>query len=178
MTLNLVRRLVKGTALTAAEHDANLSTLETAIEAPLVRAQLSRITPGTTTITTQNTYITTGLAATLDSSTAYGMTRGTTDTFGLKNTSGSTRLMHIYVQLDVSNGNNHEIGIKLAKNGAVINETEQRVVTGSGGHDVGLATSWLVSMANNDEVSLFIANITSPVNIQLSRGRFIAVEIR
>lgn len=178
MTLNLVRRLVKGTALTAAEHDANLTTLETAIEAPLVRGQASKTTTDTITIATQNTYQSTGLAATFDSTTSYGMTLGTTNTFGLKNTSGSTRLMHVYVEVDITDGNNQELGIKLAKNGTVIDQTEQRTVTGSGGHAVALSTAWMVSLANNDEVALFIANITSTTNIQLQRGRFLAVEVR
>jgi len=178
VALNLVRRLVKGTALTAAEHDANLTTLETAIEAQLVRGQASKVTTGTISIGAQGVYQTTGLTATFDSSTAFGMTLGTTNTFAVKNTSGSTRLMQIYGSIDAADGNNQTLGVKLAKNGVAIDETECRAFTGSGSQEAKLVTNWIISMANNDEVALFIANITSGVDIELRRARLVAVEVR
>ena len=47
------------------------------IEGVAVRGQCSKITEGTIDITTQGVYVTTGLTATLDAGTAYGMVLGT-----------------------------------------------------------------------------------------------------
>jgi hypothetical protein len=120
MSLDLVRRLVKGSPLTAAEHDGNLDELEDAIELELTRGQVSKMDAGTITITTQSVYVTTGLTGTFDSTTANGMTLGTTNAFAVKNTSGATKLMQIYGSIDAktATGNNKVLGIKLAKNGS------------------------------------------------------------
>ena len=178
MTLNLTRRNVKGAPLSAAEHDANLDKLETAIIRASVRGQLSRITSGNVVIETQGVYVSTGLDGTLDSATANGMARGTNDTFGLKNTSGATRLMRVYGSIDAAGGNNKTLGIKLALNGIPIDATESRAFTGSGGQEAKLVTSWMVSMAAGDEVSLRIANHSSTDDIEFRRGRLVATEVR
>jgi hypothetical protein len=178
MTLNLTRRSVKGSPLTAAEHDSNLDKLETAITRAPVRGQLSRTTTGTITIASQGTYVTTGLEGTLDTATASGMVRGTADTFGLRNTSGATRLMRFYGSIDAADGNNKTLGVKLALNGTPIDATECRAFTSSGGAEAKLVTSWMINMAANDEVSLFIANHSGTSNIELRRARLVASEVR
>ena len=143
MSLDLVRRLVKGSPLTAAEHDGNLDELEDAIELELTRGQVSKVDAGTITITTQSVYVTTGLTGTFDSTTANGMTLGTTNTFAVKNTSGATKLMQIYGSIDAktATGNNKVLGIKLAKNGTAIDQTECRAFTGSGNDEAKLVTN-------------------------------------
>lgn len=143
-----------------------------------VRGQASRTTDGNIAGTTTSTYRTTGLAATFDSATASGMSLGVIDTFGLKNTSGATKLMRFYGSIDAVSGNNHILGIKLAKNGTAIDTTECRAFTGSSNSEAKLVTSWIISMAANDEVSLFIANHTDSDAITLKRGRILASEIR
>jgi hypothetical protein len=178
MTLNLTRRIVKASPLTAAEHDANLDVLETAILAPPARGQISKTTTGEIVITTIDTYVTTGLTATFDASTASGMVLGTTDTFGLKNNSGSTRLFQVYGSADVRDGNNLILGVKLALNGTPIDETECRAFTGTSGQEAKLVTNWLINLEDGDEVSLFIANHTNTSNLELRRGRVVAVEVR
>lgn len=178
MTLDLTRRNVKGSPLTAAEHDSNLDKLETAITRAPVRGQLSRTTTGTIDIVSQGAYVSTGLEGTLDTTTASGMVRGTTDTFGLKNTSGATRLMRFYGSIDAADGNNQTLGVKLALNGTPIDATECRAFTGSGGQEAKLVTSWMISMAVNDEVSLFIANHSAATDIELKRARLVASEVR
>jgi hypothetical protein len=177
MSLNLTRRSVKGEPLSAADHDGNLDKLETAITRQPVRGQISRITSGNITITTAGQYVATGLEATLDTATAHGMTRGTTDLFGLKNTSGATRLMRFYGSIDAADGNNQTLGIKLALQGTPINETECRANTGAAS-EAKLVTSWMISMAANDEVSLFVSNITSTTTIELRRARLVASEVK
>ena len=180
MSLDLVRRLVKGSPLTAAEHDGNLDELEDAIELELTRGQVSKMDSGTITITTQSVYVTTGLTGTFDSTTANGMTLGTTNTFAVKNTSGATKLMQIYGSIDAktATGNNKVLGIKLAKNGAAIDQTECRAFTGSGNDEAKLVTNWIISMAANDEVALFITNHSGTEDISFGRGRLVATEVR
>ena len=148
------------------------------IDGVAIRGQCSKMTDGTIDITAQGTYISTGLTATLDSSTAYGMVLGTTDTFGLKNDSGATKLFRVYGSIDATDGNNSTLGIKLAKNGVGIDNSECRAFTGSGAQEAKLVTSWMVELDDGDEVSLMIANHSNTTDITLKRGRVIAVEVR
>jgi hypothetical protein len=145
----------------------------------MVRGQASKMDSGTIDIVAQGVYVTTGLTATLDTATASGMTLGTTNAFAVKNTSGATKLMQIYGSIDAKtvSGNNKVLGIKLAKNGTAIDQTECRAFTGSGNEEAKLVTNWMISMAANDEVALFIANHSSNVDITFSRGRIVASEV-
>ena len=147
--------------------------------AVMVRGQASKMDSGTIDIVTQGVYVTTGLTATLDASTVNGMTLGTTHAFALKNTSGATKLMQIYGSIDAKtvSGNNKVLGIKLAKNGTAIDQTECRAFTGSGAEEAKLVTNWMISMAANDEVALFIANHSGTENISFGRGRLVATEV-
>jgi len=144
----------------------------------MVRGQCSKMTDGTIDITAEGAYITTGLTATLDTDTAYGMVLGTDDTFGLRNTSGGTKLFRIYGSIDATDGNNSTLGVKLAKNGVAIDNSECRAFTGSGAQEAKLVTSWMVELDDGDEVSLLIANHSNTTDITLKRGRVIAVEVR
>ena len=145
----------------------------------VVRGQVSKMDAGTIVIATQSVYVSTGLTGTFDTATATGMTLGTVDAFAVKNTSGTTRLMQIYGSIDAktATGNNKVLGIKLAKNGIAIDQTECRAFTGSGAEEAKLVTNWIISMATNDEVALFIANHSSNVDITLGRARLVAVEV-
>ena len=149
-------------------------------ETDLVRGQVSKMDAGTIVIATQSVYVTTGLTGTFDSTTANGMTLGTTDTFAVKNTSGATKLMQIYGSIDAKtvSGNNKILGIKLAKNGSAIDQTECRAFTSFGGQEAKLVTNWMISMAANDEVALFIANHSDDLDITLGRARLVATEVR
>lgn len=135
--------------------------------------QASRMTAGTIEVASQGVYQATGLAATLDSANASGVVLATTNTFGLRNTSGLAKLFRIYGSIDAKGGNNEILGIKLARNGVPINETECRAFGGSSQQEAKLVTSWIVSLANNDEVSLFIANHGSASQITFGRGRIL-----
>ena len=148
--------------------------------AAAVRGQVSKMDAGTIDIVTQGVYVTTGLTGTFDSATANGMTLGTSNAFAVKNTSGSTRLMQIYGSIDAKTvtGNNKILGIKLAKNGTAIDQTECRAFTAHGAEEAKLVTNWMISMAANDEVALLIANHTSDVDITLDRARLVATEVR
>jgi hypothetical protein len=143
-----------------------------------IRGQCSKMTDGDIEIGSQGAYVTTGLTATLDGDTAYGMVLGTTDTFGLKNNSGGTKLFRVYGSIDATDGNNSTLGVKLAKNGTAIDSSECRAFTGSGAQEAKLVTSWMVELADGDEISLFIANHSNSTDLVLKRGRLIAVEVR
>ena len=148
------------------------------IDGVAIRGQCSKMDDGTIDITSQGAYISTGLTATLDSSTAYGMVLGTDDAFGLKNDSGGTKLFRIYGSMDATDGNNSTLGVKLAKNGVAIDNSECRAFTGSGAQEAKLVTSWMVELDDGDEVSLLIANHSNTTDITLKRGRVIAIEVR
>lgn len=144
------------------------------------RGQCSKMDEGTIDITIEGTYISTGLTATLDTDTNYGMVLGTTDAFGLKNDSGATKLFRVYGSIDAvtATGNNKTLGIKLAKNGTAIDASECRAFTGGSREEAKLVTSWMVELADGDEVSLLIANHSSTSDITFKRGRIVAVEVR
>jgi hypothetical protein len=150
------------------------------VDGVAIRGQCSKMTDGAIDVTSQGAYITTGLTATLDTDTAYGMVLGTDDTFGLRNTSGGTKLFRIYGSIDANTvtQNNKVLGIKLAKNGTAIDETECRAYTGGSNEEAKLVTSWMVELDDGDEVSLLIANHSNTTDITLKRGRVIAVEVR
>jgi hypothetical protein len=148
------------------------------IDGVAARGQCSKMTDGTIDITTQGVYVTTGLTATLDSATAYNMVLGTSDAFGLKNDSGATKLFRVYGSIDATDGNNSTLGVKLAKNGTAIDETECRAFTGSGAQEAKLVTSWMIELDDGDEVSLFIANHSGTSDLTLKRARLVAVEVR
>lgn len=138
-----------------------------------IYGQASRMTSGTIAVATQGVYQATGLAAIFDSANASGVALATTNTFGLRNTSGTTKLFRIYGSIDAKGGNNEVLGIKLAKNGAVVSETECRAFGGNSQQEAKLVTSWMVELASNDEISLFIANHSSTVSIAFGRGRIL-----
>jgi hypothetical protein len=141
-----------------------------------IRGQVSKMDSGTISGLTQDVYQTTGLTATLDSSTASGAVLGTTNTFAIKNTSGETRVVKVFASMDATSANNQLLGIRLAKNGSSIPETECRAQTGSNNF-AKLVTNWIISLANNDEIALFVANHSGTTNISFQRGRIVAISV-
>ena len=154
------------------------SELSYYIEGVLARGQASKMTSGTIAIATAGTYQSTGLTATFDATSDYQMVLGTSDAFGLKNDSGATKLFQVMASMDASAGNNHTLGISLAKNGAVISQSECRAFTGSNTQITKLFCFWMVELANGDEVSLFVANHSDTTSISFQRGRISAIEVK
>lgn len=134
--------------------------------------QASRTTTGTIDIAAQSVYQPTGLTTTFDSANASGVAYATANSFGLKNVSGLTKLFRVYGSIDAKASNNETLGIKLAKNGVAVDETECRAF-GASGQEAKLVTSWMISLADQDEVSLLIANHSSTVDITFGRGRIL-----
>ncbi|WP_438983979.1 hypothetical protein [Vulcanococcus sp.] len=154
------------------------SSLSYYIEGVLARGQASKMTSGTIAIAQAGTFQSTGLAATFDAASDYQVVLGTSDTFGLKNASGSTKLFTVQASMDATAGNNQTLGIKLAKNGSLINESECRAYTGSSGQVAKLFCFWMIELADGDEVAMYVANITNTTSISFQRGRISAVEVK
>ena len=145
----------------------------------MIRGQVSKMDSGTIGITTQSIYVSAGLTATLDTATANGLVLGTTDAFGLKSTNANPKLLRFYGSADArtTSGNNKILGVKLALNSVPIDATECRAYTGGSNEEAKLVTSWMIEVDENDEVSLFMANHSSDVDIDFRRGRLIASEV-
>ena len=154
------------------------SSLSYYIEGVLARGQASKMTSGTITIASAGTYQSTGLTATFDTSTDYNMVLGTSDTFAVKNDSGATKLFQVQASMDAYAGNNHTLGIKLAKNGVGIDESECRSFSGSTGQIAKLFCFWMVELADGDEVALYVANVSDTTSIAFQRGRISAIEVK
>lgn len=148
------------------------------IDGVAVRGQASKTTSGTIAIAAADTYQSTGLTATLDTATDYLTTLGTSDTFAIKNDSGASKLFMVQASMDAYAGNNHTLGIKLAKNGVGIDQSECRAFSGSTGQIAKLFCFWMVELADGDEVALYVANISDTTTIQFQRGRISAIEVR
>jgi len=154
------------------------SSLSYYVEGVLARGQASKTTSGTISIASAGTYQSTGLTATLDTSINYQTILGTSDTFALKNNSGATKLFMVQASMDAYAGNNHTLGIKLAKNGTGIDESECRAFSGSTGQIAKLFCFWMVELADGDEIALYVANIGDTTTIQFQRGRISAIEVK
>jgi hypothetical protein len=141
-------------------------------ETPLY-GQASRMTAGAIVVASRGIYQATGLTAVFDSANACDVVLATVNTFGLRYTDVLTKLFRVYGSIDAKAGNNEILGIKLAKNGVPIDETECRASSGSSQQEAKLVTSWMISLASNDEVSLFIANHSSASQIAFGRGRIL-----
>lgn len=147
------------------------NTLPYFISAVHVRGQASYTNTGTVSIPGQGTYVSTGLTAIFDSTTAYGISLGTTDSFGLKNTSGSSQVVSVTAAVDAHAGNNQIIGLRLAKNGVGIAASECRSFSSQS--DVPLIVTWLVNLAANDEISVQVTNHDSTTALTIKRGRIV-----
>ncbi len=147
----------------------------------LARGQISKMDNTSLSIAAQGDYYVVGNNGTLDATATTNMTAGASSTFSLKNTSGVTRLFQVYASADATSANNQILSIKLYKGDAgslaVINESQCNAFTGGSNQAAKLVTSWIVSLANGEEVALYLANTSGTDNITIQRMRMIAVAI-
>jgi hypothetical protein len=115
---------------------------------------------------------------TLDTTVSTNMTLGATSTFSIRNTSGVTRVFRIYASVDATASNDDILGIKLyagvAGSLTARDETECRAFTSSANDAAKLVTSWMISLANNEEVAVYVANHSVIQNITAQRARIVA----
>jgi hypothetical protein len=146
---------------------------QSAPQGTIERGQVSNTTGGTA-IVTQNVFSSTTLVGTLDIGVTTGMGLSTTNNFGLKNTSGTTRIFRFYGSVDARGANpNHTLGIRLAKNGTSITETECRAYATSNA-EAKLVTSWMIELNDNDEINIMMTSFAESEIITIGRGRLVA----
>jgi len=138
--------------------------------AATVYGQAYRATSATIDVTATGSYVPTGAVFTLDSI-GNAVTLGTTDKGALKNTSGQTVTCRVFASYDGHGGNNQQLGLQLAKNGALITGSECRAFAGSASAIAKLACTWFVELADDDEVSLYAANHSAADDITMQRAR-------
>jgi hypothetical protein len=139
------------------------------------RGQISIQNNSTATdVTVAGTFYEAGINGTLDATTAVNFTANTNSTFGMKYTGTDTRIFWIYGSFDCSNGNNEVLAIRMAKNGTTIPATECRAFTGSNQNEAKLVTTWMLSLATDDVVTLLVANVDHTADVTVKRGRLVA----
>jgi len=143
-----------------------------------VRGQVSRLTSYQIPSAAQGVYRAIGATGTLDTATTSGLTLGTTDPMGLRNSNGNTVLLRVSGSVEATAGNNNTLALKLAVNGVVIDATETRSVHASGGQDAKLTTTWMVSLPANGEVSMQLANLSASADIIVTRARLVASQVQ
>ena len=145
----------------------------------VVRGQISRMTAFTAVnVSGTGTYYPLTNAGTLDTTVSTNMTLGVGGTFSIKNTSGVTRVFRVYASVDATASNNDVLGIRLFKGTAgtlaAVAETECQAFTSSISSAAKLVTSWMISLAANEEIAVYVANHTAVSNITAQRARLIA----
>jgi len=148
------------------------------IQTPGFYGQASRQTTGTISGFTAGTFVSTGLAATLDTANTRGLAIGV-DPFSLKNT--TTRIVRalVFGSIDASEGGgSNKLGIRLAKNGVQLPETECRAQTALAGGEAKLVTNWMITFAPGDEVALYITSFTNTNPITFGRGRLVVTKVQ
>lgn len=139
--------------------------------------QLSKMDSATITVNAEGVYQSTGLTGTF-SALSSGISLGGNDGFGLKNTSGKTKVFQFFGSIDmgISGAQDSIMGIKFALNGIPVDESECKAwsIQGKAGK---LVTYWLFELENGDEVSLYIANFSNDIDFSFSRGRLVAQQV-
>ena len=145
----------------------------------VVRGQISKMSSFTAVpVSGTGTYYPIINAGTLDTTVSTNMTLGAGGTFSIKNTSGVTRVFRIYASVDATAGSADILGIKLYAGVAASlsprNETECRAFSNTASDAAKLVTSWMISLAANEEVAVYVANHSAVADITAQRARLIA----
>jgi hypothetical protein len=145
----------------------------------VARGQISKMDSFTAvTVSSTGDYYPITNGGTLDTTVSTNMTLGATSTFSIRNTSGVTRVFRIYASVDATASNDDILGIMLYAGvaGSLSErvETECRAFTNAVNDPAKLVTSWMISLANNEEVAVYVANHSATQNITVQRARIVA----
>jgi hypothetical protein len=83
-------------------------------------------------------------------------------------TATTVRRVETSISLDPTSGSNQDISVYIAKNGAVIAATRMSTFISNASHR-SMSTSWMVSLATNDYIEVFVQNSTATNNILVDR---------
>jgi hypothetical protein len=148
------------------------------VDTPGFYGQCGRQSTGSISGFTTGQFVSTGLNATLDTNNTKGMAIGL-DPFSLKNITTRTVRALVFGSIDASEvGGTNKLGIRLAKNGIQLPETECRAQTAIAGGEAKLVTNWMITFNPGDEVSLLITSFTSSNAITFGRGRLVATKVQ
>ena len=140
----------------------------------LPRAQISILSNTTATvITTINTYVQAGVVGVLDDATDIDFTALNTGKFGVKYVGTETKTFWIFALGELADGNNKMFAMRLAKNGTSIAASESQGHTGTAGAEAAIVTTWMVSLATNDEMSIMLANVSNTDDLTIKRARLV-----
>lgn len=139
------------------------------------RGQISMQNNSTATdVVTTGVFYEFGVNGVLDATTAVDFTALNNLQFGLKYTGSDTRVFWFFGSADCDDGNNRMLGIRLTKNGTSIPETECHSFTSSNEMEAKLVTTWMISLATNDTVSVVVSNVEASTDITVRRARLVA----
>ena len=139
-----------------------------------MRGMLWNQTGTTVTITTAGVYVPINLAGTLDADGTFNTVAGTVNASGLKNDTDQARTIMFVVSSAASGADNDAVGLKLAVNGVPIDATECGSFTGPSGRANEMSTQWIQRVEPDDEISLWVANLSSTTNLSVERFKILA----
>lgn len=138
--------------------------------------QIYSQTPQILNIVTQGVYVPFGITGIFDTSKSNGTAISTTETFGIKNTSGKTKLFQVIATTDVELGSNKTAAFRLGINGTSLPETT--CVSQTGNHNLAkLMTQWIVELQDGDDLTLHVANLSNNDDIQVDRSKVVIISI-
>lgn len=138
--------------------------------------QISNQTEQTVTIQTAGVYVPMAINGVLDSAASYGLIESTDNQFGLRNNTDRNLLFFVIATADVSLTNNRLVAIRLAKNGVDIAATTCSAATGNQ-NIAKLLSQWMIRLDIGDEVSCFLADISSAAPITVIRSKIVAFSL-
>jgi hypothetical protein len=78
------------------------------------------------------------------------------------------RIFTVSANLSLTSGNNHQIGVYIAKNGTIIPESESYMTTNGAGRAESGYVQALVVLTENDYIEIFVENATAASNITVT----------
>jgi len=78
------------------------------------------------------------------------------------------KVFAISATLSVQSGNNHQIGIYVAKNGALLSESEIYITTNAAGRAESAAVQAIAVLGTDDYIEIFVENDTQATNITVT----------
>lgn len=79
-----------------------------------------------------------------------------------------TRFFKVTSTLSLESGNNNQVGVYIAKNGTLINESEVYGTTSGSGRAENIVVQTLVQLSENDYIEIFVENDTATNNITVT----------
>jgi hypothetical protein len=83
-------------------------------------------------------------------------------------TGAITRAFSVSAVLSCTSGNNNQIGLYIAKNGAILTESEVYITTGGSGRAEGGKIQAILQLVTNDYIEIFVENSTTATNITVT----------